>query len=126
MLNERTAAPAAVSPPAEPASPSPSQSLRKLADFLDGVPGLPPLYISLWSHYRQADLQVSRSEKDTRERCLAVARVARALGVDTHLTRFRDEMDFEAHGTVDDLAIHIYAPSVVAAVPADEVKQECA
>ncbi|MFD8034672.1 hypothetical protein ACFV3F_39260 [Streptomyces sp. NPDC059717] len=125
MLNERTAQSAVVSPPDEPASTSPSDALRRLADFLDALPGLPRLYITL-SRNQQVGLQVSAVAGGPEERSLAVARVAQALDADTHLTpASRGTWDFEAHGNVNGLDIHVYAPlAAIDPAPAEQSRQE--
>ncbi|MCI3276246.1 hypothetical protein [Streptomyces cylindrosporus] len=112
MLDERTVASTVVSRQEEPVSFSPSQALRRLADFLDGVPGLPDVYITV-SDNQRVGLQMTMHGAEPQERSLAVARVAQALGVETRLQPCAGgQFDFEARGTAFGLAMHVYAPYV--------------
>lgn len=111
MLNEPTGATAVASRPDEPASPSPSQVLRQVAEFLDTVPGLPELYITVDSS-GQVSLQLPTYEAPTpQDRFPAVARLAQAMDTDTHLAaRNPGRWVFQADGIVGGLRVHVYAP----------------
>ncbi|WP_262063965.1 hypothetical protein [Streptomyces sp. STR69] len=111
MLNDRIAASAIESKSAEPASSSPSDALRQLADFLAGVPGLPELYITMSDNAR-VGLQLPTHEPvEPQDRFPALARLAQAMGSDTHLNAWsRGGWVFETHGAVGGLHIHAYAP----------------
>ncbi|MET8808149.1 hypothetical protein [Streptomyces sp. NPDC004546] len=111
MLDERTAASAVVSQPEEPASTTPSQALRRLADLLDGVPGLPEMYITM-SDNERVGLQLPLYEAAApQDRFPAVSRLAQAMGTRARLNPWcRHGFVFEAHGRVGVLHIHVYAP----------------
>ncbi|MET7701351.1 hypothetical protein [Streptomyces sp. NPDC005485] len=126
MLNESTAEVAVVSRPDEPAPSSPSHVLHQLADFLDGVPELPELYITI-SDNRHVGLQLPSYEPAVPGvRFPAVARLAHAMGADTHLIPWGcGSWCFEASGTVGDLRVNVYAPITdVDAAPASSAEPE--
>ncbi|MGW7203925.1 hypothetical protein [Streptomyces sp. NPDC054837] len=111
MLNEPTAAAADVSRPDKPAFPSLAQVLRQVAAFLDAVPSLPELYITV-DERGHVGLQLpSYDALAPQDRFPAVARLAQAMGTDAHLSaRSHGRWVFEADGTAGDLRVHVYAP----------------
>ncbi|MGP3952641.1 hypothetical protein [Streptomyces sp. 7N604] len=109
MLNERTADTAVISWPEEPATVPAASALRQLADFLERFPGIPQLYVTL-SGTRRASVQLSTHTAEPRERCLAVARIAEAMGTDTHLELLGSGQSFETDVTVGNIEVLVYAP----------------